>query len=92
MEIQVLGSTPKQVQLSVTESDIGLLYIIQYELLSRKDVDFAGVIVKHPLTNECWVKVDSAKDPLPKLMSSVDDSIKIIDNLISTFQSSVKKE
>ncbi|WOV93684.1 MAG: RpoL/Rpb11 RNA polymerase subunit family protein [Candidatus Nitrosoabyssus spongiisocia] len=92
MEIQVLESSPKQVQLSVIESDIGLLYIIQHELLSRKDIDFAGVIVKHPLTNECWVKVDSTKDPLPKLMSSVDDSLKVIDNLISVFQSSIKKE
>ncbi len=92
MEMQILESSPKQIQLSVTDVDIGLLYIVQHELLSRKDIDFAGVIVKHPLTNECWVKVNSTKDPMPKLMSSVDNSIKVIDNLISTFQSSLKTE
>ena len=53
MNAQVINSEPKEISLSITETDIGILYIIQHELLKASSIDFAGVIVKHPLTNEC---------------------------------------
>jgi len=53
MDAQVISSEAKEMTISITETDIGILYIIQHELLKASNVNFAGVIVKHPLTNEC---------------------------------------
>lgn len=61
MGAHVIASTAREVSVSLTESDIGTLYVIQRELLASPSVDFAGVIVKHPLTNECWMRVSTAK-------------------------------
>ena len=63
MEAQVLDSTDSEIGLSFMETDIATLYIIQHELLKNPDVEFAGVIVKHPLTNECRMRVSSKSDP-----------------------------
>ncbi len=57
----MLSSTSREINVSLTSSDIGTLYVIQRELLKSPSVDFAGVIVKHPLTNECWMRVSSSK-------------------------------
>ena len=59
MNAQVISSEPKEISLSVTETDIGILYIIQHELLQDSNIDFAGVIVKHPL-GEIQKAADSA--------------------------------
>jgi len=64
MNAQVITSETKEISLSITETDIGILYIIQHELLKASNVDFAGVIVKHPLTNECWMRINSSSKPL----------------------------
>ncbi len=60
MNAQVISSETKEITISITETDIGILYIIQHELLKASNVDFAGVIIKHPLTNECWMKINSS--------------------------------
>ena len=54
MKVKKLSSSSDEINLSVKESDIGALYIIQHELLKNQDINFAGVMVKHPLTKECW--------------------------------------
>ena len=64
MNAQVISSEPKEISLSITETDIGILYIIQHELLKESNIDFAGVIVKHPLTNECWMRINSSQNHL----------------------------
>ena len=63
MHAQVVSSAPKEINLSIKDTDVGILYIIQHELLKTSNVDFAGVIIKHPLTNECWMKVNSKNKP-----------------------------
>jgi len=52
MDAHIKNSSPKEVHLGITNSDIGMLYLIQHELLKEKSVDFAGLILKHPLTDE----------------------------------------
>ena len=67
MNAQVISSEPKEISISITETDIGILYIVQHELLKESNIDFAGVIVKHPLTNECWMKINSSTKPLGEI-------------------------
>lgn len=76
MEAQVLNSSEHEVGLSFKESDIATLYIVQHELLKNDEVEFAGVIVKHPLTNECWMRVTSRSDPNQNITDAVETAIR----------------
>ena len=91
MNAQVLSSSKQEINLSVKESDIATLYIIQHELLKDSNVDFAGVIVKHPLTNECWVRINSKSNPIQDLKKATDSAIKIADDVKKLFKSTIKE-
>ena len=90
MNAQVISSEPKEISLSITETDIGVLYIIQHELLKESNIDFAGVIVKHPLTNECWMKINSSTKPLGEIKKATDSAIKIADEFKQLFHSKIQ--
>ena len=90
MQAQVINASQKEVNLSIKESDIGTLYIIQHELL-KGSVDFAGVIVKHPLTNECWMRVSSTSgDPMKEISKASDVAINQAEELKKLFNSKIK--
>lgn len=91
MNAQVLSSSKQEINLSVKESDVATLYIIQHELLKDSNVDFAGVIVKHPLTNECWVRINSKSNPIQDLKKATDSAIKIADDVKKLFNSTIKE-
>ncbi len=90
MHAQVVSSAPKEINLSIKDTDVGILYIIQHELLKKSNVDFAGVIIKHPLTNECWMRVNSKSKPTPELESATQTAIKTTDELKKLFNSKIK--
>ena len=90
MNAQVISSEPKEISLSITETDIGILYIIQHELLKKSNIDFAGVIVKHPLTNECWMKINSSTKPLGEIKKATDSAIKLADEFKQLFHSKIQ--
>ncbi len=90
MNAQVISSEPKEISLSITETDIGILYIIQHELLKASNVDFAGVIVKHPLTNECWMRINSSSKPLGEIKKATDSAIKMAEEFKQLFNSKIK--
>lgn len=91
MEAQVLSSSQKEINLSITKSDVGTLYIIQHELLKGSDIDFAGVIVKHPLTNELWMKVTTSKgNPVDDILKATNSAIKTADEIKKLFNSKIK--
>ena len=86
-----MKSSSKEVNLSINQSDIGTLYIVQHELLKEKDIDFAGLIIKHPLTNECWMKVNSTKtNPLKEITNATESAIKSVEELKKLFNSKIK--
>lgn len=90
MNAQVISSEPKEISLSVTETDIGILYIIQHELLQDSNTNFAGVIVKHPLTNECWMRINSKSKPLGEIQKAADSAIKKADKFKQLFNSKIQ--
>ena len=55
MNVELVNSDSNEANVSIKEGDIGILYIIQHELLKNKEIDFAGVIMKHPSTDEIWM-------------------------------------
>ena len=90
MNAQVISSEPKEISLSITETDIGVLYIVQHELLSSSNVNFAGVIVKHPLTNECWMRINSSSKPLGEIKKAADTAIKTAEEFKQLFNSKIQ--
>jgi DNA-directed RNA polymerase subunit L len=90
MNAQVISLEPKELNLSITETDIGILYIIQHELLKESNIDFAGVIVKHPLTNELWMKINSSTKPLGAMKKATDSAIKMAEEFKKLFNSKIK--
>ena len=72
------------------DADIGALYIIQHELLKDKNTDFAGVIIKHPLTNEIWMRVNSKSNPMSQISTAVDTAITEVANLKKLVDSKIK--
>ena len=90
MDAQVLTLEPKELSLSITETDIGILYLIQHELLKESKIDFAGVIVKHPLTNEIHMKINSNTKPLGEMKKATDSAIKMAAEFKKLFNSKIK--
>ena len=90
MNAQVISSESKEINISMKNADLAILYIIQYELLKQSNVDFVGVILKHPLTDEIWMKVNSSTKPLGELKKAVDSAIKISEEFKQLFNSKIK--
>jgi len=91
LDAQITDSSQKEVNLSLTNSDIGMLYIVQHELLKEKNIDFAGLILKHPLTNECWMRVNSSKgNPLKEIVNATNSAMDSVNELKKLFNSKIK--
>jgi len=90
MNAQIISLKPKEINISITETDIGILYIIQHELLKESNIDFAGVIIKHPLTNEIWMRITSSTKPLGEIKKAADLAIKMGEEFKQLFNSKIK--
>tara|TARA_Y100000310_G_scaffold218357_1_gene219613 strand:+ start:226 stop:501 length:276 start_codon:yes stop_codon:yes gene_type:complete len=74
MEVKLKNLAKKEANLSILGGDIGVLYIIQDELLKRSSTEFAGVIEKHPLTDELHMRVISS-NPLNDIIKATNTVI-----------------
>lgn len=91
MKVEKLDSSPQEISLSVKESDIGALYIIQHEALKNPDINFAGVMVKHPLTKECWMRVSADGDRAAgAVLDAADAALENIRNLGGMLESTLR--
>ena len=81
MNIELVDSNSTEANVSIKDGDIGILYLIQHELLKNKEIDFAGVIIKHPSTNEIWMRVNTKKNPISQISTSTDSAIAVVNDL-----------
>ena len=81
MNIELVDSNSTEANVSIKDGDIGILYLIQHELLKNKDIDFAGVIMKHPSTNQIWMRVNSKKNVISQISISADSAIATVNDL-----------
>ena len=81
MNIELVDSNSTEANVSIKDGDIGILYLIQHELLKNKDIDFAGVIMKQPSTNEIWMRVNSKKNVISQISISADSAIDTVNDL-----------
>jgi len=83
MQAELENFKSNEINLNVSE-DISILYIVQHELLNEKEVEFAGVVLKHQLKEDFSFRIVTKKskplDVLHKaLQSSSDNALKIKD-------------
>jgi DNA-directed RNA polymerase subunit L len=91
MDAKITKSSPKEVSLTITKSDIGTLYIVQHELLKESSIEFAAVIMKHPLTREYWMRVNTSKgNPLKEIEKAAKTAIEYTDELKKAVHSKLK--
>jgi DNA-directed RNA polymerase subunit L len=91
MDAKITKSSPKEVSLTISKSDIGTLYIVQHELLKESSIEFAGVIMKHPLTREYWMRVNTSKgSPLKEIEKAAKTAIEYTDELKKAVHSKLK--
>jgi len=81
MQAEIENYKTNEVNLNVSE-DISVLYIVQHELLNQKEVEFAGVVLKHQLKEDFSFRIVTKKskplDILHKaLQSSSDNALKL---------------
>ena len=81
MNVELVNSNSNEANVSIKDGDIGILYLIQHELLKNKEIDFAGVIIKHPSTNEIWMRVNTKKNPISQISTSTDSAIAVVNDL-----------
>ena len=81
MNVELVDSNSNEANVSIKDGDIGILYLIQHELLKNKEIDFAGVIIKHPSTNEIWMRVNTKKNPISQISASTDSAIAVVNDL-----------
>ena len=74
MEVQLRDLTKKEANLSVFGGDAAILNVIQDELLESPGTKFAGVITKHPLTDELHMRVVS-NNPLKDTIKATNTAI-----------------
>ncbi len=91
MDAKITKSSPKEVNLTITKSDIGTLYIVQHELLKEPGIEFAGVVMKHPLTSEYWMRVNTSKgNPLKEIEKATKTAIEYTNELKKSINSKIK--
>lgn len=91
MDVLLKKSSPKEVQLDITKSDISTLYIVQYEMLKDPTVEFAGVVLKHPLTKLLSMRVNTSKgNPVKEIEKATKTAIEYTNELKKAIFSKIK--
>ena len=89
MEVQLRDLTKKEANLSIFGGDAAILNVIQDKLLESSSTKFAGVITRHPLTDELWMRVVS-NTPLKDILNATNTAIKGAAELKKLLTSKIK--
>jgi DNA-directed RNA polymerase subunit L len=92
MRAEVLSAKENELELKLQDEDISVMYIIQHELLKEKGVDFAGVILKHPLTREYYIRVVTRKrDPFEVIQEASAKASEVMKELSVAIRPTLRK-
>ena len=92
MQAEVLSTKDNELELSLQDEDISVMYIIQHELLKEKSVEFAGVVLKHPLTREYFIRiVTKKKDPFEIIQEASAKASEIMREISGLIKPALKK-
>jgi len=89
MQVQLTDLSKKEANLSIIDGDVGILYIVQDELLKNSTTEFAGVVTRHPLTNDLRMRVVS-NNPLKDVIKATNTAIEGAADLKKLLVSKIK--
>jgi DNA-directed RNA polymerase subunit L len=92
MQAEITTFSNNEIELKLKDEDISIMYIIQHHILKEKDIEFAGIVMKHPLIKEYLMKIKSKENPmdiLDKSIKSADEFLKNLSHLIESAEQKV---
>lgn len=87
MQAEVVNYSNNEIELKLKDEDISIMYILQHHILKENDIEFAGIVMKHPLIKEYLMKINGNVnhfDTLTKSVKSANEFIQELSNLIET--------
>ena len=92
MLAEVLDLKDDQAELKIQEEDISVMYIVQHELLNNKNIEFAGVVLKHPLLRDYILRIAARKKaPIETIYDATANAAEIVKEISSTIKAALKK-
>lgn len=91
MLAEIADIKDNELELKLQEEDISIMYIIQHELLKQPNVEFAGVMLKHPLIKDYVLRVLATIDPIEAVRDASLSASKYAEDLASTLKENLKK-
>ena len=92
MLAEIIDIKDNEIELKLQEEDISIMYIIQHELLKEKNVQFAGVMLKHPLIKDYILRVISNKNsPIEAVQRSSVSALEYIKEVASICKVALNK-
>ena len=91
MQAEITNYTNNEIELKLKDEDISIMYIIQHHILKQKDIEFAGIVMKHPLIKEYLMRINSQVNPMDVLEKSVKSADEFLQDLSNLIESSLPK-
>jgi DNA-directed RNA polymerase subunit L len=92
MLAEITDFNQNELELKLQEEDISIMYIIQYELLKERNVEFAGVTLKHPLIRDYTLRIVTKKgNPIESIRDVSITTSNYLKEIASTLKTNLKK-
>jgi DNA-directed RNA polymerase subunit L len=92
MHAELANIKDNELELKLQDEDISIMYIIQHELLTEKNVEFAGVMLKHPLTREYTIRIITRKkDPFEIIEEATSKASEVIKDITGMLKPALKR-
>ena len=93
MLAEITNFNQNELELKLQEEDISIMYIVQHELLKERDVEFAGVMLKHPLVRDYTLRIVTKKgNPIESIRDASVTTSNYIKEIASTLKTNLKNK
>ncbi|MFL6366063.1 MAG: RpoL/Rpb11 RNA polymerase subunit family protein [Nitrososphaeraceae archaeon] len=92
MLAEITDFNENELELKLQEEDISIMYIIQHELLKERNVEFAGVTLKHPLIRDYTLRIATKRgNPIDAIRDVSVSTSNYLKEIASTLKANLKK-
>ena len=92
MLAEITDFNENELELKLQEEDISIMYIIQHELLKERNVEFAGVTLKHPLIRDYTLRIATKRgNPIDAIRDVSVSTSNYLKEIASTLKTNLKK-
>ena len=93
MLAEITDFNENELELKLQEEDISIMYIVQHELLKERNVEFAGVMLKHPLVRDYTLRIVTKKgNPIESIRDASVTTSNYIKEIASTLKTNLKNK